>query len=54
MAPPRADEIERALRTEKVSSMGMSDPEVRKKFAEPRWLQYKHELRNRAGRVGND
>jgi len=23
--------------------MGMSDPEVRKKFAEPRWLQYKHE-----------
>jgi hypothetical protein len=23
--------------------MGMSDPEVRKKFSEPRWLQYKHE-----------
>jgi hypothetical protein len=23
--------------------MGMSDPEVRRKFSEPRWLQYKHE-----------
>ena len=23
--------------------MGMSDPEVRKKLAEPRWLRYKHE-----------
>src|SRR5262249_52051291 len=23
--------------------MGISDPEVRKKLAEPRWLQYKHE-----------
>jgi len=23
--------------------MGISDPETRKKFSEPRWLQYKHE-----------
>jgi hypothetical protein len=23
--------------------MGVSDPEVRKKLSEPRWLQYKHE-----------
>lgn len=23
--------------------MGMSDPEVREKFSEPRWLQFKHE-----------
>lgn len=23
--------------------MGMSDPEVRKKFSEPRWIQYQHE-----------
>lgn len=23
--------------------MGVSDPEVRKKLSEPRWLRYKHE-----------
>jgi hypothetical protein len=23
--------------------MGMSDPEVREKFSEPRWRQFKHE-----------
>jgi len=23
--------------------MGVSDPEVRKKLSEPRWLQYEHE-----------
>ena len=23
--------------------MGMSDPEVRKQFSEPRWIQYQHE-----------
>jgi hypothetical protein len=37
------DEIEPPLRAVRGSSMGMSDPEVRKKFSEPRWLQYKHE-----------
>jgi hypothetical protein len=37
------DEIERPLRMLGGCSMGVSDPEVRKKLSEPRWLQFKHE-----------
>ena len=45
LAGPTAyrNEIERPLRMLRGCRMGVSDPEVRKKLSEPRWLQYKHE-----------
>jgi hypothetical protein len=37
------DESEPSFRMVRGCSMGVSDPEVRKKLSEPRWLQYKHQ-----------